>query len=129
MVTGRRSKQRDLIYDVLKNTTSHPDAEWIYGEVKKVLPSISLGTVYRNLSKMVSDKEIIIIETGGDSLHYDARVEDHCHIVCRSCGRIDDLFFDNFPSLGRIAEENYTGKVYGYNLMFFGKCSCCLNNE
>jgi len=45
----KRSKQREAIVRVLKRTSSHPTAEWIYEEVKKEIPNIGLATVYRNL--------------------------------------------------------------------------------
>ena len=45
----RYSKKREAIYQVLKNTTSHPSAEWLYQTLKPDHPDLSLGTVYRNL--------------------------------------------------------------------------------
>ena len=45
----RMTKQRKLILEVLRNTNTHPTADWIYEQVKKEIPNISLGTVYRNL--------------------------------------------------------------------------------
>ena len=43
------SRQREAILEVLRSTDTHPTANWIYTEVKKTIPNISLGTVYRNL--------------------------------------------------------------------------------
>ncbi|MBI3786840.1 MAG: transcriptional repressor [Ignavibacteriales bacterium] len=45
----KRSRQREKIFQVLKRTTSHPTAEWVYERVREQIPRISLGTVYRNL--------------------------------------------------------------------------------
>jgi len=45
----RNTQQRKIIYEILKNTDIHPTADWIYSEVRKLIPNISLGTVYRNL--------------------------------------------------------------------------------
>ncbi|MBQ1935230.1 MAG: transcriptional repressor, partial [Clostridia bacterium] len=55
MNTQKHSKQRDAIVQVLKNTKSHPTADWVYEEVRKQIPNISLGTVYRNLAKLSDD--------------------------------------------------------------------------
>ncbi|MBN1152992.1 MAG: transcriptional repressor, partial [Dehalococcoidia bacterium] len=44
----RYSRQRDAILRVVRCTTCHPSAEWVYSQVKRELPNISLGTVYRN---------------------------------------------------------------------------------
>ena len=126
---SRRSKQRDLILKILKNTTSHPDADWIYQEVKKEMPNISLGTVYRNLSKMVDENEIIKIETGSDSLHYDARIENHCHIVCGVRERIDDIFLSSDFQIEKIAASSYGGKITRHSLLFFGYCPECAKKQ
>ena len=48
----RFSHKRELIKEILYSTNSHPSAEWVYNKVKKVMPAISLGTVYRNLKKL-----------------------------------------------------------------------------
>ena len=53
------SKQRTAIINVLQSTTSHPTADWIYTEVRKIIPNISLGTVYRNLSALAEENEIL----------------------------------------------------------------------
>ena len=53
MITNKKNeritKQREVIEAYLKSVTTHPSAEEVYSAVKKKLPSISLGTVYRNL--------------------------------------------------------------------------------
>ena len=51
----RRSKQRDTIYDMLVNDHTHPTAEVIYSHVRRIIPDISLGTVYRNLNVLVEN--------------------------------------------------------------------------
>ena len=54
----RRSKQRESIVRVLRGTRSHPTADWVYEQVRKEIPNISLGTVYRNLKMMKERGEI-----------------------------------------------------------------------
>ena len=53
-----RSKQRDIILEVVSNSCEHPSADMVYQEVKKQIPNISLGTVYRNLNLLVELKKI-----------------------------------------------------------------------
>ena len=40
-----RSRQREAILKVLRATDTHPTANWIYDEVRREIPNISLGTV------------------------------------------------------------------------------------
>ena len=54
----RLTKQKKLILDIINNSHEHLSAESIYNECRKVLPNISLGTVYRNLNQL-SDMNLI----------------------------------------------------------------------
>ena len=60
----RYSKQREIIYEVLKNDMSHPNVDSIYINVKKIIPDISLGTVYRNLNLLANQKKILRLDIG-----------------------------------------------------------------
>ena len=62
----RLTKQRLAILKVLRGTDTHPDAEWVYREVKKVLPQVSLGTVYRSLEALREAGLIASLEVGQD---------------------------------------------------------------
>lgn len=64
-----RSKQKEAILDVLRNTKSHPTAEWIYTKAREEIPNLSLGTVYRNLSLFVSEGMISKISVGDGNDH------------------------------------------------------------
>ena len=87
----RRSKQRDLICAVLKSTCSHPTAEWIYERAREKDPTISLGTVYRNLKILCDMGQAIALETADKRVHYDGCVNNHRHFICNKCGKIYDL--------------------------------------
>ncbi|OQX90652.1 MAG: transcriptional repressor, partial [candidate division Zixibacteria bacterium 4484_95] len=50
---SRMTNQRRVVYEELKKLTSHPTADELYRVVKKRIPKISLGTVYRNLNLLV----------------------------------------------------------------------------
>lgn len=65
----RRSKQRDTIYDMLVNDRTHPTAEVIYSHVRRIIPDISLGTVYRNLNVLVENGYIRKLNIDGVTVH------------------------------------------------------------
>lgn len=117
----RRSEQRQLVYDVLKNTDKHPDAYAIYEQARKVMPAISLGTVYRNLGKLTETGSLITIETDSGVVHYDARTSDHAHFICEECGQISDLFFDSERE--SVEKMGYT--VKREKRVYYGVCNKC----
>jgi Fur family ferric uptake transcriptional regulator len=87
----RMTPQRKILVQELKRLHSHPTADELYETVRKKLPHISLGTVYRNLEILSRMGIIRKIELGGTQRRFDGDLEIHQHIRCTECGRIDDL--------------------------------------
>ena len=121
---SRRTRQRALILEELQKARSHPTADEIYLRVKKRLPRISLGTVYRNLDKLSRSGEILRLECG-DRRRYDGYSSDHYHVRCTRCGRVDDIE-RQIPFTFPAELENQSGyQLSGYQLEFFGVCPQC----
>ncbi len=125
MSTTKRSKQREAILDVLKNTTSHPTADWIYSRVRERIPNISLGTVYRNLAKLSDEKIIMKLGLGTDVEHFDGDTSPHYHVMCMECGGICDIHEKPLVKLDEWASGLYEGEIYKHSAIFFGKCKEC----
>lgn len=87
----RYSSRREAIMEIMRNTKRHPDAEWVYARVREQIPSVSLGTVYRNLRELSAAGVLTTVETDGGCMHFDADTSPHAHFVCRVCGQITDL--------------------------------------
>lgn len=121
----RLTKQRLAVLKALQGTKSHPDANWIYEKVRKEIPHISLGTIYRTLG-VLKEAGLLRELTFGSSLsRYDANTENHPHIVCTNCGRIDDL---PLPLPGKLEEQasKATGfLITDHRLEFYGLCPNC----
>ncbi len=67
----RETKQRAAILRVLRNTRSHPTAAQIYDQVRKEIPNISKGTVYRNLQVLREDGAISELNLNGILSRYE----------------------------------------------------------
>ena len=85
------SKQREEIINILKESYSHPTAEEVYLLAKEKNPSISRGTVYRNLKFLCDCGEAMALETADKKIHYDGCVNNHRHFICNKCGAVYDL--------------------------------------
>lgn len=118
----RYSAQREEILNVLRKTVCHPDAEWVYAEVKKKFPDVSLGTVYRNLKELCERGELISLQVGDGCVHYDGRTSEHAHFRCRSCGKISDVFLAD-AAIGELEKTGY--KVDGAMRVYYGVCPDC----
>jgi Fur family ferric uptake transcriptional regulator len=122
----RKTKQREVILDELMKLRSHPSADELYGLVKKRLPRISLGTVYRNLETLSREGIIQRLETAGPQRRFDADTGDHEHIRCVNCGRIDDLAAGADRARYDVRVAKGTGyRVLGRRVEYLGVCPAC----
>ena len=92
------SKQREAIITVLRDMKTHPTANAVYEKVKEQIPSISLGTVYRNLAALRENGDILAISIGDGFDHFDGDKSPHIHLHCRECKEIFDLFMKGDPA-------------------------------
>lgn len=125
----RRTRQREAILEVLRGTTSHPTADWVYQEVRKEMPHVSLGTIYRNLRTLSEHGEIQELAYGSNHSRFDANAETHYHFVCESCGAVTDLEMSPMSELERKVEKLGDYKVTAHRLEFYGLCPDCVRDK
>ncbi|MEC9489131.1 MAG: transcriptional repressor [Halanaerobium sp.] len=123
--TFRMTKQRKTILEVLRNTTSHPTADEIYEKVRRKIPNISLGTVYRNLKILKEMGEILELEFGSSFSRFDGNPINHYHFQCQECGRVYDIDLPVQEGLNAKVEELSGNKVYNHRMEFYGICREC----
>jgi len=122
--SSRKTRQLEVIWETIKDDKSHPTADQIYERVRKKLPNISLGTVYRNLQKLVNDQKLQVLMRGR-AQHFDPLVERHQHFICESCGRVYDVLIDKQKDIkpAKLPHEGF--KVTSHQLAFYGTCKHC----
>lgn len=128
----RVTKQRMVILEELKKVKTHPTAYDVYEMVRQRLPHISLGTVYRNLEHLASQGDIRRLDLGTGQRRFDADMDDHTHIRCACCGRVDDVPLNQSSSITTIYEivHHQTGyDVMGCELDFRGVCPACRKKQ
>ena len=124
-----RSNRREKILAYLRRTSSHPAAYEVFDVLKRQYPSISLGTVYRNLATLAEQRKIRRIGCAGGVDRYDARVDDHDHFLCESCGEIYDLESETVGSYYERVRAQSGHDPKGHNLEFYGCCAKCANRQ
>ena len=120
----RKTRQLSLVWQAIKDDKSHPTADQIYARVRRKLPNISLGTVYRNLQKLVGSKKLQVLMLGR-SQHFDPLVQRHQHFICEVCDRVFDVLVDAQREIrpAKLPEEGFT--VTSHHLAFYGTCKGC----
>lgn len=124
-VRYKRSRQRQRILETLRRTKAHPTAAWVYDELKREFPDLSLGTVYRNLGILRDQGLVRVLQSGSTFDRFDAELLPHYHFVCETCGAVSDVPMDVFADLEKRAAAAIGCAVSGHRLDFFGVCAAC----
>lgn len=121
------SKQRELIFNALKENVVHPTAEYLYEILKENNPNLSLGTVYRNLNQLAENGTIKKIEGLENSSHFDHNTHEHFHFICDKCKRVFDISVNIAPDIASKTEKETGFTVKGYDIAIHGICNECKN--
>ena len=121
----RLTTQRQIILEELSKVKTHPTASELYDMVRKRLPRIGLGTVYRNLELMAENGMVLKLEVGGTQKRFDATTQTHYHIRCTDCGKVDDIDTPVMEDLVREAANATAYEVLGHHIEFSGRCLAC----
>jgi Fur family peroxide stress response transcriptional regulator len=127
----KHSRKRDEILEVIRATTSHPSAQWVYNELKPRIPDLSLGTVYRNITQFREEGSVVSLGVVDGEEHFDGDVRPHPHFVCCRCGRIMDLpdperYVALAKAVGNVSGDSGGGLVIDYQkTVFRGLCADC----
>jgi len=129
MAARKYSRQREMIKAFLMTRKDHPTADIVYRNVRQQNPSISLGTVYRNLTLLADMGEIRRLRIGDGVDHFDADTSPHYHFICTECGCVKDLEIDSIENITEIAGARFNGHIDGHVTYFYGTCEHCTGSQ
>lgn len=115
------TKYAKAIYEIVEASRSHMTADQIFETLRKRYPSVVLATVYNNLNKLWEEGYIRKVAVEGQPDRYD-RTERHDHLVCKVCGRLQDL---ELPDLTGQFQQQVDVPVLAYDLKLLYICEDC----
>lgn len=126
----RHTLPRERILSYLDRKNVHPTPEELYNGLKKRGYDIGLSTVYLNLHVLREHGLIYEFKDPKGNTRYDGYNEPHVHLVCTSCGKVEDLLLKNLPELDlaqaqQAAAERSGWALEGFRLELRGKCPNC----
>lgn len=124
------SKQRQLIYNSLRNRTDHPTAEQLYEDLKKEMPRIGIATIYRNLIELSENGEIVKLKSLNGPDRYDGNIKPHIHFECNKCNNLYDIFLNENDLKNMDNNINNISSIIGAKpektfITITGKCGKC----
>lgn len=121
----RNTKQRQIILDELCKVKTHPSADTLFKMVRKRIPDISYGTIYRNLNLLKDENRVLELSFGKHSCRYDGTVKEHFHFFCLECKNVFDIEEADIGQLDKRIADKMNFKVEYHRLEFFGYCDSC----
>ena len=127
-MNSRNTIQRQVVFNAVRELKNHPTSEEVYNYIRPSFPSISLGTVYRNLNMLSDLNEIRKISTNDNAVRFDYVVENHYHFQCKKCSAILDVFLPNDTVVEKDVLKEYDFRVDSCDVLLKGICVNCLKD-
>ena len=127
MENKRNTEQKRIIYNALM-LADHPTASELYEKIREDNPRLSRATVFRVLGQFAEDGVVRKLNLLGSDTRFDARTAPHAHCHCVRCGRVTDVFAEDFvPVMNSDGVAGY--KVLSTEIEFSGICPDCLGTD
>ena len=125
----RVTRQRRILLDLIDRAGSHLDADQLYELAKKQDPKLNRVTVYRTL-KMLKQGQLVdeldLMHVEGDQHYYETRSkQEHAHIVCLGCGKIEEFYGEPLHRLRKQIESHLGFQILVARTEVGGYCSHC----
>ncbi len=125
----RMTQQRRVILEELRKLTCHPTADELHRLVRNRLPKISIATVYRNLELLSDEGQVLKMDVAGTQRRFDWTTENHYHIRCSICGRVDDVHMQISDTIEEAAQRACGYQVLSHRTEFTGICPDCATSN
>jgi Fur family ferric uptake transcriptional regulator len=125
----RVTRQRRILLDLIDKSGRHLDAEQLYELAKQQDPKLNRVTVYRTL-KMLKEGQLVdeldLMHYEGDQHYYETRSkQEHAHIVCLRCGKIEEFYGEPLHRLRKQIELHFGFQILVARTEIGGYCSHC----
>jgi Fur family ferric uptake transcriptional regulator len=125
----RLTRQRQILLDLIDRSGQHLDAEHLCELAKARDPKLNRVTVYRTL-RMLKETglvdELDLMHHVGGQHYYETRMkQEHAHVICLRCGRVEEFYGDPLQRLRRQIEDHFGFQVVIARTEVGGYCSHC----
>lgn len=125
----RITPQRQEMISILKDEKRHLTVEEIYQELEKHYSSVSITTVYNNLKLFIKLGLVMEMQFGEGLSKFEWIDKEHYHIICTSCGKIEDFYYPPLKEIEAFAQDLCKFNINNHHLQFYGICSDCDNED
>lgn len=120
------SVQRSAVMNFLLNNRIHPTIDEIYLALSPNMPTLSKTTVYNTLDLFVEKGAVRALAIDERNARYDVDISAHAHFICKSCGKVHDIFNVN-PTYFQLPQSDKF-KIDAVEISYSGVCNSCRGN-
>lgn len=117
--------QREVIYRAMSSMDDHPSPEALFEVVRERIPSISLGTVYKNIKTFLDSGLLKEVSLHHGSIRLEANMTPHHHLVCSACRAIVDLSEEDLEPVRLKSRPPAGFRVRRFSVEAVGLCAAC----
>jgi Fur family transcriptional regulator, ferric uptake regulator len=125
----RLTPQRLLIIKILQEAGEHLSPAEIYRKAKEAMPGMTEATVYRTLTFLTGQGLALAAHIGGGQLVYENAGHNHHHLICRACGKTQEIEHADLEKLYDRFQSSTGYKIDSIHVTFFGLCPKCSKEE
>ncbi len=126
----RITPQRRAVLQALEGDHVHLSADQVHAAARRVVPEVSLATVYNTLNELVDMGELGEVRLGDGTARYDPKTgPDHHHLICTGCGLIYDVEPAGVEGLILPRSQRFGMAVRSVEVVFRGRCSNCAEHD
>lgn len=117
--------QRKAVYEVVQEALDHPTAADVIERLRGKGFNFAYGTVYNSLRYLADAGLIRELKLGEAISRYDARTEEHQHIVCTKCGKVDEVLTELPANWAESVAKETNYVVEHVHVVLEGVCETC----
>ncbi|KRE48525.1 Fur family transcriptional regulator [Paenibacillus sp. Soil522] len=121
--------QRKTIFEVVQHADDHPTAADVIDRLRGKGFNFAYGTVYNSLRYLTDVGLIRELKLGEAVSRYDARTDEHQHIVCTVCGRVDEVLTELPGGWLQKAALETKYKIEHVQVVLEGVCEPCMTKQ
>lgn len=119
------TKARIAMLEIFEKEAKPIDVEQIIQALSQKNIEADTVTVYRILDIFYKNHLINKLEFGEGKFRYEMVREEHHHVICEKCGRVEDVIDCPIGELEKNITQKQNFIIKRHTLEFFGVCSNC----
>lgn len=121
----RLTPQRQVILEAVRQASDHVTPEQVYETVHAQQPAISRATIYRTLDFLCEQRLVTAMHWAGQTYYEIAGELPHHHLICRTCGGIEEIDRGLIDLLIEATAKKHRFKIDMDHIALFGQCRQC----